>query len=86
MPQGEANGTTVLSDNQVVAMRQLYLSAEWSMAELAAKFHVPKSTVQAVVNCVNWRWLLDPGEEQALRDVRAQRDTKQSRRKELRHG
>ena len=88
MPQGEANGTTILKDEQVVAMRQLYLTGDWSFNELAATFRVTKSTVQAVLDCVNWRWLLADGERQALADMRAQRDTKQSRkpRKELRHG
>ena len=78
---GAQNGASVLTDNQVVAMRQLYLSSEWSMKELAEKFNVNKGTVVAVVACLNWRWLLDPGEEQALADMRTQRDTKQNNRK-----
>jgi predicted DNA-binding protein YlxM (UPF0122 family) len=76
MPLGESNGASVLSDQQVVAMRQAYLTGDWSFNELAARFHVTKSTVSTVIACMNWRWLLEPGEAEMLKQVRNERSTK----------
>jgi hypothetical protein len=75
MPQGEANGTTVLSEDEVVEVRQRYLTGNYSYGDLAAKFGVRKSTIQMVLNCMNWRWLLRDGEEELLRQVREERST-----------
>jgi predicted DNA-binding protein YlxM (UPF0122 family) len=71
--RGKWNGQTVLSEEQVTLIRQLYLDGRHSMNDLAADFHVTKSTIQAVLDCTNWRWLLDRGEAEALADMRAQR-------------
>jgi predicted DNA-binding protein YlxM (UPF0122 family) len=81
MPFGEANGASILSDEQVIAMRQAYLTGDWSFNELAARFHVTKSTVSTVIACMNWRWLLEPGEADMLAQVRTERSTRKPTRK-----
>jgi hypothetical protein len=73
MPLGEDNGQALLSEDEVVDIRQRYLSGDWSYIELASKFGVTKSTIQTILGCVNWRWLLGEGEEQALARMREER-------------
>ena len=70
---GETNGQALLTEQEVVDIRQLYLSGEWSYGELASSFGVTKSTIQTIVAAVNWRWLLGEGEEQALAKMREER-------------
>src|SRR5262245_39162417 len=62
MPLGEANGTTVLSAEQVVEIRQLYLLGGHSFLDLAKSFGVPKATIQAVLTSATWAHLLSEGE------------------------
>jgi hypothetical protein len=73
MPLGEDNGQALLTEEAVVDIRQRYLTGNYSYPELAVKFRVTKSTIQSVLSCVNWRWLLDDGEEEALARMRAER-------------
>jgi predicted DNA-binding protein YlxM (UPF0122 family) len=81
MPQGSANGTAVLTEDNVVEIRQRYLSGNFSFGELARKFAVPKSTVQKVLDCANWRWLSTSEEIEQLRLMREERNTNKLRRR-----
>jgi len=81
MPQGSENGASVLFEEQVALIRQLYLSGEWSFVELAQKFSVTKSTIQAVLNAKNWAWNITTEEADQLRQVREERSTRRPRRR-----
>jgi hypothetical protein len=54
-------------------IRQLYLTGCYSFNNLASSFALSKAGVQAILEGVNWRWLLGEGEEAALARMRAQR-------------
>ena len=73
MPFGSENGQALLTEEEVVDIRHRYLTGNYCYAELARKFGVTKSTIQSVLSCVNWRWLLSDGEEQALAEMREER-------------
>jgi hypothetical protein len=81
MPNGELNGASVLLEEQVTLIRQLYLSGEWSFVELAQKFSVTKGTIQAVLSAKNWAWNLTAEEADQLRQVREERSTRRPRRR-----
>lgn len=80
MPLGSENGTAVLSERDVVEIRQRYLTGHFAMSELAAEWGLPKSTIQAVLCCANWSHLLSEGEAEQLREMREERSTKPRRR------
>jgi len=63
----------VLTKDEVIEVRQTYLTGEWSMSELASKFGLTKAAVQSILDCRNWPELLTDGEAKALAQVRAQR-------------
>jgi hypothetical protein len=73
MPLGTDNGWAVLTDEDVVEIRSRYLGGNYSYPELARKFGVAKTTIQAVLTCVCWRWLLRENEEAELRAMREMR-------------
>jgi hypothetical protein len=76
MPLGETNGQAVLSEEEVVEIRQRYLSGDCSFVELARKYAVTKSNIQQILTGANWSWLLREGEAEALAQVRAERRTR----------
>ena len=76
MPRGVANGTTILSEDTVRAIREIYLTGQVSFGELASDFGVSKATIQHVLSGSNWSWLLGDGEAEALARVRAERATR----------
>jgi hypothetical protein len=71
---GEANPVAVLTDAKVREIKSLYLTGYHSYAALAKRFHVHKATVQQIINCVRWHQLLEPGERQALAEMREYRN------------
>ena len=73
MPQGSENGASVLSEENVVDIRQRYLSGQWSYVELARRYRVTKTAIQLVLNCANWPHLLSEGEAEQLREMRHER-------------
>jgi hypothetical protein len=85
-PIGEQNGASILRDEQVTLIRQLYLSGEWSYVELAQKFSVTKGTIQAVLSGKNWAWNLTAEEAELLRQVREERSNRRPRRRSLSRG
>ena len=54
MPRGEANGTAKLTDKQVLKIRKLYASRNYSQEELAEKFHVQQMTISKIIRRVTW--------------------------------
>ena len=71
--EGEHNPLAILSPEAVKEMRQLYLTSEYSYAELALGFGVEKTTVQQIINGERWDHILEVGQAQALDRVREQR-------------
>ena len=63
----------VLTQQQVIEVRESYLTGEFSMKELASNFGLTKSAVRSILDCRNWPHLLAKGEAEALAQVRAQR-------------
>ena len=84
--EGEHNPRAILSPEAVKEMRQLYLTSEYSYAELALGFGVEKTTVQQIINGERWDHLLEPGQPEKLERVREQRrnnhDLKHKRRRD----
>jgi hypothetical protein len=73
VPLGEWNGQALLTEGEVVEIRQCYLTGSYSYVELAARFGVTKSTIQSILSAINWQWLLADGEGEALARMRAER-------------
>jgi hypothetical protein len=71
--RGEANGMAILTDATVAEIKALYLTGQWAFVELALEFGVKKSTVADVISTKHWDHLLEPGEAEALAQVREQR-------------
>jgi hypothetical protein len=76
MPEfpGEANPAAILTDADVSEIKALYLTGELSYAAIACRFGVARSTVQQIISCIRWHHLLEPGEAQALAEMRDQRN------------
>jgi hypothetical protein len=81
MPQGSENGASVLSEENVVDIRQRYLSGQWSYVELARRYRVTKTAIQLVLNCANWPHLLSEGEAEQLRQMRHERSNNRPKRR-----
>jgi hypothetical protein len=71
---GELNPVAVLTDAEVREIKALYLTGEHSYTYIAAQFGVAKSTVQQIISCIRWGHLLEPGEAQALTEMREYRN------------
>jgi hypothetical protein len=71
--QGEHNPRARLTDAEVGDIRALYLTGERSYLDLSRLFRVRKTTIQQVINTDRWDHLLEPGQAQALAQVREQR-------------
>jgi predicted DNA-binding protein YlxM (UPF0122 family) len=63
----------ILTKSQVVEVRQLYLTGQVSMSELARAFMLSKAAIQCVLDCRNWPYLLAQGEREALAQMRMKR-------------
>jgi hypothetical protein len=72
--EGEHNGVAVLTDAKVREIKSLYLTGYHSYAAIAKRFHVARSTVQQILNCERWHHLLEPGEAEALTEMRDYRN------------
>jgi len=62
----------VLTQQQVIEVRESYLTGNYSMSQLASSFGLSKAAVQSILDCRNWPHLLAKGEAEALAQVRAQ--------------
>ena len=71
--QGEANGFAILNEEKVCAIRQRYLTGDYSFADLAAAFKVSRATIGGVLTGRYWRGSLTEAEAEALAQMRAQR-------------
>ncbi len=68
-----AHSCAILTSDEVREIRELYLSGDWSMADLAWKWGVQRSTIQAILEGNSWSQLLAEGEFEALRQMRRDR-------------
>lgn len=59
--QGKKHGLGKLSLKQVIEIRQLYATGEYTHYELAKKYNVSKNTTQRVVKRKSFSWLNDDG-------------------------
>lgn len=59
--QGSKHGLGKLSLEQVLEIRQLYSTGDYTHYELAEKYNVSQSTTQRVVNRKSFQWLNDDG-------------------------
>lgn len=58
VPKGEQVYNSKLTEDQVLDIRELYATGEWTQRELAEEFGVVCSTVTQIVNRGNWKWLI----------------------------
>jgi DNA invertase Pin-like site-specific DNA recombinase len=72
--EGEHNPVAVLTDAEVREIKDLYLTGAHSYVEIARRFHVARSTVQQIINGERWHHLLEPGEAEALAEMREYRN------------
>ena len=80
--EGETNPVARLTNATVREIRSLYLMGNRSYLDLAWQFGVHKSTVQQIINCMRWDHLLEPGQAQALSEMRDQRNRSYPRQPE----
>lgn len=52
--QGEKNPASKLTESQVLEIRILYTTGEWSFNTLAKKFKVSKKTILNIIHCRSW--------------------------------
>jgi hypothetical protein len=71
--QGEENGFAILNEEKVYAIRQHYLTGDYSFADLALAFKVSRATIGGVLTGRYWRRSLSECEEEALAEMRAER-------------
>lgn len=55
---GEGNAHHILTDDDVIRMRQLYATGRYTLKSLATQFHTTESNVSRIVNGKTWRHLL----------------------------
>ena len=72
--EGEANSVAILTDAKLREIKELYLTGKHSYVEIARRFGVARSTVQQILNCERWHHLLQPGEREALSEMRDYRN------------
>lgn len=58
MARGENNGYAKLSSEQVIEIKKIYNTANYTMAKLAKKYSVGKTTIFRIVNNKTWKHLL----------------------------
>lgn len=56
-PHGEKHGRAKLTADQVLEIRRLHATGEWSHNQLALKFGVSNGTIWCIINRRNWAWL-----------------------------
>jgi len=78
--RGEEHGRCILTQENVIAIRQSYLSGCYSFRDLAVEYGVTKPTIEAILRGHNWSHLLTVGEVERLRQVRASRVVVKRRR------
>jgi uncharacterized protein YjcR len=71
--EGELNGMAILTNATVREIKALYLTGRCSLVDLASAFGVKKTTVFDVISTKHWDHLLEPGEAEALAQMREQR-------------
>jgi len=55
MHPGEQHGNSRLTEEEVLDIRQLYATGEWTQWELAEEFEVSKSCISQTVRRKRWR-------------------------------
>jgi len=71
--EGEHNPRAILTNEEVKDIKNLYLTAQHSYADIARRFGVRKSTVQSIINTGRWDHALEQGQAENLARVREQR-------------
>jgi hypothetical protein len=70
---GEHNPAAILDNVEVSDIKRLYLTTQYSYADLANNFKVSRATIAGVLSGRYWREYLTESEEQELRRVREDR-------------
>jgi hypothetical protein len=81
MPQNER--TAILTDEQVSAIKDLYLTGRYSFSDLAHSFKVSRATIGGVLSGRYWRRGLTEQEQEALAQMRLERQTSNNNRRGL---
>lgn len=55
--RGGRNGRARLKDHDVQSIKELWVTGKVRQKDLASKFHVARSTINAIVNNYNWKHL-----------------------------
>jgi len=55
--RGESHGMSKLAKEEVLEMRKLYSTGEWTQEELALAFDVDQTNISLIVNKASWVWL-----------------------------
>jgi hypothetical protein len=57
MPRGERQGRAILTEAQVLEIRRLHATGEFTQREMGERFGVTVQTISAIIRRTNWRYL-----------------------------